>query len=232
MTVVIAVRSQDGLVIGSDSQITEADRGMSFPAQKLHPIGSAAAWGGSGARAVLFDVEHVLAAEAEEIIGARDVGRALQERVIPILRHHYDNFITDVPGQDPAGTPAAYVLAAGYSHDQPFIVKIDPNGLVGRYEDIGFHAIGSGAAMAQQAGALLRNYRVMDRPVDYGVLSVVRVLDSLELSAPSVGGPMAVARITEDGTHHLDEEDLASIREDVTRWQEREVDLLDGLFDH
>jgi 20S proteasome alpha/beta subunit len=232
LTVVLAVRCRDGLVIGSDSQITEADRGMSFPAQKLHELGPSAAWGGSGARSVLFDVEALFTAEAEEILGSRDVGRALQERVLPILRHHYDSFISDVPGTEGTGTPAAYVLAAGYSHDVPFIVKVAPNGLVGRYEDIGFHAIGSGAAMAQQAGALLGNYRMIDRPVAYGVVAVVRDLDSLETSSPSVGGPIDVARVTRDGgAHHLDDEEIAAVREDVERWQEMELDALDRLFE-
>jgi 20S proteasome alpha/beta subunit len=234
LTVVLAVRCEDGLVIGSDSQITEADRGMSFPAQKLHELGPDAAWGGSGARSVLYDVEAAFEAEADEIVGSRDVGRALQERVLPILRHHYDNFITDVPGEEPAGTPAAYILAAGHSHGHPFIVKIDPTGLVGRYEDIGFHAIGSGAAMAQQAGALLGNYRVTDRSIRYGTATMVRVLDALETSSPSVGGPMDVAQITaEDGAYHLDDDEVDAVREDVDRWQELELDALDRLFaDH
>ena len=49
MTVVLAVRCQDGVVVASDSQITDSDRGMSYPAQKLHELGSHGAWGGSGA---------------------------------------------------------------------------------------------------------------------------------------------------------------------------------------
>ena len=44
--------------MASDSQITDGGRGLSYPAQKLHPLGSHAAWGGSGSRAVLYDVEH------------------------------------------------------------------------------------------------------------------------------------------------------------------------------
>jgi proteasome beta subunit len=53
MTVVLAVVCEDGIVIGSDTQITDSDRGLSCPGQKLHRMGSHAAWGGSGGRAVL-----------------------------------------------------------------------------------------------------------------------------------------------------------------------------------
>lgn len=52
MTVVLALRCADGIVLGSDSQITDSARGLSYPAQKLHPFGDTAAWGGSGSRAV------------------------------------------------------------------------------------------------------------------------------------------------------------------------------------
>jgi proteasome beta subunit len=231
VTVVLAVRCDDGLVLGSDSQITESDRGMSYPARKLHPLGDGAAWGGSGARSVLHDLEILFAAEADEIVGSRDVARALQERIVPVLRHHYEYFISDVPGEEIGGTPSAYVLAVGYSHDQPFIVKVDPTGLVGRYEDVGFHAIGSGAPMAQQAAALLGHFQMMHRDVDYGVLAVVRVLDALKTSQPMVGGPLNLVRITKEGAHHLDDDEVEEVRGHVTRWEEADLRTLDSLFD-
>jgi proteasome beta subunit len=231
VTVVLAVRCKDGLVLGSDSQITESDRGMSYPARKLHPLGDGAAWGGSGARSVLHDLEVQFAEEAEEIVGNRDVARALQERVVPVLRHHYDLFIPEIPGETVEGTPSAYVLAAGYSHGEPFIVKVDPTGLVGRYEDVGFHAIGSGASMAQQAGALLGHFQMDERDVDYGVMAVVRVLDALAVSQPMVGGPLNLVRITEEGARHLDEDEIEEVRGHVRRWEEADQRALDSLFD-
>ncbi|MEX2422076.1 MAG: proteasome protein [Actinomycetota bacterium] len=231
MTVVLAVRCEDGIVLGADSQVTESDRGMSYPASKLHPLGDGAAWGGSGARSVLFDLEKQFDAEADEIVGSREVGRALQERIVPVLRHHYANFIPEIPGEQLEGTPSAYVLAAGYSHGEPFIVKIDPSGIVGRYEEVGFHAIGSGAPMAQQAGALLAHFRMTERDVDYGIIAVVRVLDALSTSQPMVGGPLSVVRITADGARHLEDDDIAAARDHVARWEEAERSALDGLFD-
>ena len=149
----------DGVVIAADSQITDSDRGMSFPGQKLHHLGDHAAWAGSGARGVLTDVEKALDAAAEEVLAADEVSHALQELALPILRRHYDLFISDIPGEDTQGTPSAFLPAAGYSKGDPFIIEINPNGMVSRYEDIGFHAIGSGAPMAQQAGALLAHFQ-------------------------------------------------------------------------
>lgn len=231
MTVVLAVRCKDGLVIGADSQITEKDRGMTFPAQKLHPLGDHAAWGGSGARGVLGELAADLEAKAEQIIASEDVGKEIQACALPIFRHHYDNFIEDVPGMEDGGTPSAYVLAAGYSGETPWIVEINPTGLIGRYEDVGFHAIGSGAPMAQQAGALLAHFRVVERPVRYGVLAIVRVLEALSLTSPSVGGPLDVARITPEGAYHLDDDEINEVKQEVERWEDREREVLDTLFD-
>jgi proteasome beta subunit len=230
MTVVLSMRCQDGLVIAADSQITEGSSNVSFPAQKLHHLGEHAAWGGSGARAVLYDLEQDFNDNAAAIVESGDVGRALQERVIPVLRHHYEHFIEDVPGATKGSTPSAYVLAAGYAEGVPFIIEINPNGMVSRYEDVGFHAVGSGAAMAQQAGALLAHFRMTEHAVGYGVVAAVRVLDALARTSPSVGGPLDVCRIDPDGAHHLSEKEINEERTRVQRWTELEKRALDELF--
>jgi proteasome beta subunit len=230
MTVVLALRCADGIVMASDSQITDPARGLSYPAQKLHALGTHAAWGGSGSRAALYDIEQIFNDEAEAVVEAKNIGHALQSRVLPVLKHHYDTFIPEVPGQEKAGTPATYVLAAGYAGDVPFIVDLDPNGLVGHHEETGFQAIGSGAPMAQQAHALLSHFQMTEREVDYGVVAALRVLDALDASSPSVGGPMDICRITPDGAKHLTPEEVEDVRGQLNRWVELEHQALDQLF--
>ncbi|CAN5857250.1 MAG: proteasome protein [Euzebyales bacterium] len=230
MTVVLAGVSSDGLVIAADTQITDSARGMSYPGQKLHALGDHAAWGGSGARSVLVDLEREFDDSAGAILESDDVGRALQEKVLPVLRHHYEHFIADVPGEDSGGTPSAYVLAAGYADERPWIIEINPNAMVSHYEDIGFHAIGSGAPLAQQAGALLAHFRMTERPIEYGVVAAIRVLDALAQTSPSVGGALDVCRITPDGTHHLDDEEIDEVRAHAKRWTDLEQKALDDLF--
>ena len=231
MTVVLALRCADGIVLAADSQVTDGARGLSYPAQKLHPFGDTAAWGGSGARAVLLELEQQFGGGgAAAVLGAGNIGRAVQERVVPLLRHHYDTFIAEVPGEKASGaTPATYVLVAGYAGGEPFIVDIDPHGLIGRYEEVGFHAIGSGSAMAQQAGALLAHFQMSDRDVDHGVMAAVRVLDALRITSPSVGGPVDVYRLTAEQAEALSEDDIERVRERVRRWAELENEALDRL---
>ena len=226
------MRCADGLVLGADSQITDSDRGLSYPATKLHTLGNHAAWGGSGSRAVLNELEGMFDANPASVVEAPEVSHALQDAVLPVLRRHYATFIPEIPGKPQGGaTPATYVLAAGYAGGTPFIVDIDPHGLIGRYEVVGFHAVGSGAAMAQQAGALLAQYRMTERSVDHGVVAALRTLDALDRTSPSIGGPMNICRMTPDGAHHLDEKEIEQARERVRRWVELEQRALDELFD-
>ena len=231
MTVVLAIKCANGIVLASDSQITDPGRGLSYPAQKLHPLGSHAAWGGSGSRAVLHDIEHIFRDEGDAIMEARNIGHALQAKALPVFQHHYAAFIEQVPGEEKAGTPATYLLAAGYVGDTPFIIDLDPNGLLGHHEVTGFQSIGSGAPMAQQAHALLAHFRMTERDLDHGVVAALRVLDALDASSPSVGGPMDICRLTPDGAHHLSPDEVDSVRADVVRWVQLEQDALDRLFD-
>ena len=109
--------------MASDSQITDGGR-VELPCAEAAPPRLARRVGRLGSRAVLYDVEQIFNAEADTVVEAKDIGHALQERLLPVFKHHYANFIQDVPGQKSAGTPATYVLAAGYSGDVPFIVDL------------------------------------------------------------------------------------------------------------
>ena len=204
---------------------------MTYPAEKLHSLGELAAWGGSGARSVLADVERCFNDHSTAILKAPDIGRALQEQVIPILRHHYDTFIPDVPGDEGGGTPSAYVMACGWRDGEPWIVEITPSGMIGHYADIGFHAIGSGAAMAQQAGSLLSHFHIAERSLRFGCAAVLRVLQALDLTSASVGEPFSLCRIDVDGAYHLTDEDIEQVSDDVRRWEDAEQAVIGDIFD-
>lgn len=231
MTVVLATVCRDGVVLGSDSQITDKGRGMTYPAEKIHPLGELAAWGGSGARSVLADVERCFNEHSAAILAAPDIGRALQEKVIPILRHHYDTFIPDVPGDEGGGTPAAYVMAAGWRDGKPWILEITPSGMIGHYADIGFHALGSGAPMAQQASSLLSHFHFAERSLRFGCAAVLRVLQALDFTSASVGDPFSLCRIDAEGAHHLTDKEIEQVSKDVRRWEDAEQAVIAEIFD-
>ena len=68
------------------------------------------------------------------------------------------------------------------------------------------------------------------RPVDYGVVAAVRVLDALSLTMPSVGGPLDVCRISSGKVDQLDDDEIDDVRAEVERWKELEQGALDELL--
>jgi len=102
--------------------------------------------------------------------------------------------------------------------------------LIGHHEETGFQSVGSGAPMAQQAYALLASFQTSRRGVDYGVAAALRVLDALDVSSPSVGGPMDICRITPEGAHHLSPDEVEEVRGQVSRWLDQERRAVDELF--
>src|SRR5690606_20741966 len=103
-------------------------------------------------------------------------------------------------------------------------------GMIGHYADIGFHAIGSGAAMAQQAGSLLSHFHIAKRSVRFGCAAVLRVLHALDLTSASVGKPFSICRIDAEGAHHLSDEEIEEVGEVVRQWEEAEQAVIAKLF--
>jgi hypothetical protein len=85
--------------------------------------------------------------------------------------------------------------------------------------------------MAQQARALLSNFRMNERPVEYGVIAALRVLHALDETSPTVGPPMDICRITPDGADHLSPDDIEEAGAQVRRWRDLERDTLDRLLE-
>ena len=67
---------------------------------------------------MLYDLEQLFDGCAAAVLGSENIGHAVQERVVPVLRRHYDQFVEQVPGEKQSGaTPATYVLVAGFAGD-------------------------------------------------------------------------------------------------------------------
>lgn len=231
MTVVFALHTRDGMVVGADSQATERDRDLTYPVDKIHPLGDRGAWGGRGSRAVLLDVRERLVSTASEILDGGHLGHGLQDQVRPIFQHHYDAYIADVPGDtSEVQAPQVNLLVAAYDNDhQPWIVEVDPHCVIRRYEDVGFHAVGGGAVLAEQAAALITHFGVRELPLRHGLLVALRVLRSVSQVSLTVGGPANLWTVTPDGAARLSPEELERLDGDLERWRALEREGLDQV---
>lgn len=236
MTVVIALRCNDGLLVASDSQGTESASAMHettrHEVQKVFCVGERAAWGASGLASVITDLGPKLDRVSGSIAQTSDPCDTYVRPVRAVLKTHYDRYL-EVPDGQRASSPASSFLSAGYGKDdEPYIVEVDPNCTTSRYDQIGFHSIGSGAAFARMAQALMAHFRVRERSLSHGLLVAYRVLDAvINTSAFGVGGPIQMAQVTpSEGARLLDEEELDEIASKVGLWQELEQETLQAVL--
>jgi hypothetical protein len=85
--------------------------------------------------------------------------------------------------------------------------------------------------MAQQAGSLLSHFNLTDRSMRFGCAAVLRVLEALDLSSPTVGKPFSLCRIDRDGAHHLSDKEIEQVTKDVRRWEEAEQAVIAKMFE-
>jgi proteasome beta subunit len=227
VTIVIALRCADGVIMASDSQGTEASGNVRFPVEKVFQLHSRAVAGGSGAHQVIADIRTDLTSLSTVLETSTDLDQSLMGRIRPILHKHYSAHI-DPPNQQPT-SPATSILTCGLDgQGNPWIIEIDHSCTCTHYEQRGFHAIGSGAGFAQVANLLMAHFQAKDRPIEHGKLIAYRTVNSvIEASAFGVGGPVQMWTVDAGGVHQLSDDELVAIKDSVGGWEELERAALD-----
>jgi proteasome beta subunit len=151
------------------------------------------------------------------------VGQEIVARVRGVLQAHYTNYV-HVPGTA-ANPPLTSLLACGYADSgDPWIVEVSEYCQYTRYDDTGFHAIGSGAGFAQLGNALLAHYKVTERPLTWGQVVAWRVVDAaIRTSAVGVGPPIQMWTVTPaSGVRRVPDDEMTTIEQAVGGWEEEE----------
>jgi proteasome beta subunit len=229
MTLVIALKCSDGVLMTSDSQATDMV-GIRFPTEKIFQVTSRAVGAGSGASNIITDVQSELERQRETLEASPNVQRSVSALAKPIMETHYNGFIQRVPNFLPS-SPATSFLLCGMSGAEPWIAEIDPQNQLTDYTPRGFHAIGSGAPFALMANALLAHFETHAHDLDYGKLVAYRTIEAvIEVSAAGVGFPVRMWCIDEGACLEVDQDELRHLRELSGGWQQAEKEaLLDFL---
>lgn len=226
MTLILALRCSNGLVMASDSQASEAYAGVRWSVQKCFPLGHQAVWGSSGQTQVAQDLKVAYEAMTLPLPDPPDLGQHLVDSTRPTFGRFWTNHL-NLPG---TATPATSVLACGYSTSgEPWIVEIEPNLMYNHYEaDRGFHAIGSGAGLAYMANAMLAPLDVMSRSVDHGVVVAYRAMaTAISVAGMYVSDPIRIWVVQPGLVSELDDDQKVEVRNAVGGWQEEEGHALD-----
>lgn len=231
----MALRCADGVLMASDSQGTEGYGSpftqVSLEVQKIFPLTSRAVWGAAGQGQVMRDLQKESSVSSDVLESSPDIRESMLSIVRPIFKRHYDAYLQPPPGIA-SNPPASTVLSCGLHEDgSPWILEIEYNCQCSFYEELGFHAIGSGAPFAQLANGLLSHFEVRDRPLEHGKVVAYRVMDiAINTSAYGIGPPIKMWTVDKEGVHELSDDELAAVRTGVGLWQSLEVETLDQVF--
>ena len=237
MTLILALRCQDAVVMAADSQATESQggnpaAGVRHDVEKIWQLGPNVLWGGSGSGGVIQDVKAALdewaATNAPRFAGQpRRLKGDLVGVVRPIVKAAYDGYV-HIPGRPPS-PPVTSFLFAGRTDDFRWILEIDENG-GGELKTGDFAAIGSAYHFANVAAAMVSKYSASTHGYVHGQLLALRILDTaVTATAFGVGGALRLALVGPDGTKVLDNAEVDQLRDQVDAWREAEAATLEEL---
>lgn len=232
MTVVLAVRCADGVVLGSDSQGTDTSGGNIAVAtrstvQKLFPLGTHVAWGATGGAGIIQRFAHFCTTVDQEQLDCpiEELRGTLAGFQRQLQRGVQGEIIQGFYGQE---VPALGVLFAGFTAGRPWILEVTAGGEDTEYPD--YYAVGSGGVFARQAMTSVAHYDLPNRNLAEAQVIVWRALDAcIEASAWGLGRPIWLYSVTADGANSLPENEWRAVGDSVNAWKEAERESLIGL---
>jgi 20S proteasome alpha/beta subunit len=231
LTLALAVRCRDGIVVAADSQSTLLTAGQwtRLEADKLNVLGGRIAWAGSGQLGAVQRVELELEAHVREILAAFQVSHELGAReVFRRVNGVQKQVFAEMVG-DPGAGGSSY-LFAGYGAAGPFLLEIDADGGRQWSDRRSFAAIGSGAIYAIHASRGIAHQRLPSLSlVQAEALAYRTVENAIATAALGLGGTVRLTVVTPSGAAILDETELKAVQDIVDIWKQREVEILQEL---
>lgn len=229
MTLVVALKARDGVVLMSDSQAVVDDRVVATrtKAEKVRALHGKVAYGCSGSAGL----EQRVAAALERSISADDCDLAIED-LRPKLMACVNQIQKDGAAEYvPVGDglpPHVQALFAGFSHGAPWVYEISLTG----HDEVHpqGEAIGSGRHFVAYLMQSTLHYEILRRGIDQITVLVYRaVADAIATDATSLGLPIQGYVVTEAGAEQLTPERMKAIDATLNSWKEQEHDIFRGL---
>ncbi|HEU4658565.1 MAG TPA: hypothetical protein VFR97_13640 [Capillimicrobium sp.] len=231
MTLVLAIRCRDGVVLASDGQATTAAAGQPTrqPVRKLFTIGDRIAWGAAGSLGLQQTLAAELARREEELLAADDPRDALARAVIPIQQRALRDFVA-LPDVSPPELACIFCWCDGPA-GRPAILSIPRTGsdhqLHGRYS-----AVGTGDIFAEYAMASVAHLGTDRLSLEQAKMVAYKaVSDAISVAAVYLGPPIQMAVVTPGGgAREVPREDLdGGLSDSVDAWKARQRESLGAL---
>lgn len=230
MTLIVAIRCTNGVVIAADSAASDEEVGTKQRVIKIRRVGTCALlYGGSGDGGLLQRIDEEL-----QLIPARDSFKRMRPEIrkalLPITQEAIKTHVA-YPQQPFHLPPVAVLLFAGVSEGQPWILEVERDGRDTRYgDDLGnFAAIGSGKPWAQ---AVMRPHLSRPKDLEAGKIFAYRAVDdAIELAAGGLSKPIVMFTLGVDGTiSEVTSDELEALGQTTETWRELEREAVGRLL--
>lgn len=195
MTLVLAIRCREGIVLASDGQATADAAGQPIrrPVRKLFTVGRRIAWGAAGALGLQQTLAAELARRERALLATPDPREALARIVIPIQQRAVRDFVA----MGGAGPPELCgVFCWGDAAGATAILTIPRTGSDHLLHDR-YAAVGSGDVFAAFAMASLAHLGAPDLTLAQAkVVAYQAVADAISVAAVLLGPPIQMAVVT------------------------------------
>jgi 20S proteasome alpha/beta subunit len=225
MTLIVALRATDGVVMASDGQATSASGvPTKTSTEKLDVLHGKVAFGCAGDSGLR---QRVRAALQEKITEAdcdlpyeqlRDKLHAVVNEVQKWAEESCvrENIYDSVPLVD--------VLFGAYSDGEPWIYEVTSKGIDQRH-DLG-EAIGEGRHFAAYALVSAEHYELPARGFRKVRLLAYRAVDdAIRTDAAGLGPPVHMVQVNSEGATRLSDEEMSGLKTAVNVWQGHECDV-------
>jgi len=225
VTLIVAVPAQDGLVLGSDSQLTAG--AIRSTGNKVFKLNESAIWAASGELALIQRVKERIEGYPQRdqpLAATRDVLAGFVKDSVQALLNL--DFRTQFFVQNPQALLQLHpgdFLFAEHREGKTRVLHILANGTP-EWVDGHHAASGGGEHFAQ---ALMCKYNGIVLPCDRAKLLVYKVIEeAIQVGAYGLGPPIDVWHIDKDGVKQAGEAELAGLEDAVKGLREREVEVL------
>lgn len=231
MTLVLALRCRDGVVLASDGQATTDAAGQPTrqPVRKLFDVGGRVAWGAAGSVGLQQTLLDALAERERELVAGhskRALRRRLTETVIPIQQQALRDFVGH-PGSHP---PDLACIFCWFERGEARILSIPRTGSDHQLHDR-HSAVGTGDIFADFAMTSVAHLGTVTLSLEQAKMVAYKaVSDAIDVAAIYLGPPIQMYVVTDDGAREVPAAELdGGLADSVDAWKARQRETLGPL---
>lgn len=225
MTLVLALRCSEGIVLASDGQATcdAAGQPTRQPVRKLFAAGDALAWGAAGSAGLQQSLHHELV--DLDTRGATDwqLRARLSATVVPIQQAALRAFVAH-PGCEP---PELACLFCWWTGSEPRILSVPRTGGDHQFHER-FAAIGSGDIFAALTMRSIAHLETAQLSFEHAkMVAYTAMCDAIDVAAVYLGPPIQMYLVSPGRVEEVPHEELVGqLADAVDVWKARQREVL------